>query len=322
MPLSLADLDSSARAAVVNNATYANYASARNNYLSFCIDYSLPPLYAPYSSDDARVVLSRFLAHESARGLGASALNGGLSGVRNLWVCSPPHFRDFSSGDKRVSSILKAFQDKCSIPPGHKQAIPPSAFRYIFALGPDPVVPFVLVFAFVFFLRVSEYATTSTTGCRLQVQHVVATPNSLRLHITHSKGSNEATHHERPFSPGSPRCLLKLFSAYTATRRHNSPTDPAFQWLDGSPVTDSQVNDLVHALAAAAGLDSSSLSSHSLRGGGAVAAFTLGKSDLYILREGRWAAIKSLLLYVRTLAEPYTVATMNTLFPGIFTSPA
>lgn len=307
---------------MVANSTYANYSTARNNYASFCSDYDLPLLYAPHSADDARLTLSRFLAHESKRGLGSSALNSGVAGVRNLWVCSPPLFRDFSAGDKRVSSILKAFQDQCSVPPGHKLAMPPSAFRYIFALGDDPVIPFILVFAFVFFLRVSEYTTTSSTGCRLQVQHVVATANSLRLHITHSKGSKEATHHERPFSPGSPRCLLALFTAYTSTRRNNAPTDPAFQWLDGSPVTDAQVNTLIHALAAAAGLDSSQLSSHSLRGGGAVAAFTLGKSDLYILREGRWASIKSLLLYVRTLAEPYTCATMHALFPGIFNTPA
>jgi hypothetical protein len=71
----------------------------------------------------------------------------------------------------------------------------------------------------------------------------------------------------------------------------------------------------------AAGLNGSKLSSHSMRGGGAVAAFTMGKGDLYILREGRWAAIKSLLLYIRTLAEPYTYATMQELFPGIFEIP-
>ena len=81
------------------------------------------------------------------------------------------------------------------------------------------------------------------------------------------------------------------------------------------------MNSLIQLLASAAGLDGSKLSSHSMRGGGAVAAFTMGKNDLFILREGRWASTKSLLLYIRTLAEPYTYNVMQELFPGIFETP-
>lgn len=306
---------------MVDNVTYANYRTGRNNYAHFCTKYGIPAVYTPSSADDARAILCSFLAHEAARGLGKSALNSAIHAVRNLWSNTPPHMRDFTCGDKRVYSVLKAFQEQCLTPPGHKLALPPSTLRHIFSVGSDPVIPLLFVFSFVFFLRVSEYTTTASTGCRLQVQHVYLTANSLRLLITHSKGASEPTLHERSFMPGSPRCLRALFSAYAASRRHNQPDAPAFQWLDGSPVTDTQMNALIQRLAAAAGIDGSKLSSHSMRGGGAVAAFTLGKGDLYILREGRWAAIKSLLLYIRTLAEPYTFSTMNELFPGIFDTP-
>ena len=321
VPPSLAALDSTARTAVESNPTFSNYSTGRNNWHHFLTRYSLPLGHIPGSAEDARDILIQFLSHEFARGLGPSALNSGLWAVRNLWVNSPPLFRDPSAGDKRVSTVLKSFKDKCAVLPTHKQALPPSALRHIFSLGADPVIPFILVFAFAFFLRVSEYTTTSSTGCRLQAQHVRLSPNSLRITITHSKGAKEATHHERAFSPGSPRCLHTLFSAYLAVHPKRLPTDPAFQWLDGSPVTDTQLNDLIQLLATVAGLDGSKISSHSLRGGGAVAAFTMGKNDLFILREGRWASTKSLLLYIRTLAEPYTYNVMQELFPGIFDTP-
>ena len=304
-----------------SNPTFTNYSTGRNNWLHFLAHYSLPPDLIPSTADDARDILTQFLSHEFARGLGPSALNSGLFAVRNLWINSPPHFRDLSANDKRISTVLKSLKGQCTVVPTHKQALPPSALRHIFSLGPDPVIPFIMVFAFAFFLRVSEYTTTTSTGCRLQAQHVRLSPNSLRITITHSKGTKEATSHERAFSPGSPRCLRALYTAYLATHPHLQPTDPAFQWLDGSPVTDTQMNSLIQLLASAAGLDGSKLSSHSMRGGGAVAAFTMGKNDLFILREGRWASTKSLLLYIRTLAEPYTYNVMQELFPGIFDTP-
>lgn len=262
-----------------------------------------------------------FIAYEFHRGLSASSLKLALCGARHMWVSEPP-YKDPSSGSAVLHKVLAAFQADVVVPPSYKLALPPSALKLIFSLrrAADPVVPFLLVFAFAFFLRVSEYATTANTGCRLMVKDIVPTERSLRLHIALSKTSSRPSSHERAATPGSQHCLLRLFHAYAATRTHSGPHDPALQWLDGSPVTDADVNALIAELTTLAGLPTADYSSHSLRAGGATAAFMLQKLEPWILREGRWASVKSLMLYIRTLPEPNARNIFNSMLLGVFDS--
>lgn len=264
-------------------------------------------------------LLSRFIAYEFGRGLGASSLKLAYCGVRHMWLSTPP-YKDPAAHSAMLPKVLAAFQADVAEPASYKLALPPSALLHIFSLrdSADPVVPFLLIFAFVFFLRVSEYATTAKTGCRLTTGHIAPTTNSLRVHIPLSKTSAKPSDHERARVPGSRFCPLTLYHAYAATRKHNSPASPAFQWLDGSPVTDSDVNALITELAERAELPVELYSSHSLRAGGATAAFTLEKSQPWILREGRWASVKSLMLYIRTLPEPNARNIFNSILTGVF----
>ena len=264
-------------------------------------------------------LLAQFIAYEFKRGLSASSLKLALCGTRHMWLTTPP-YRDPSAGSAIMSKILAAFQADVEQPAAYKLALPPSALLHIFNLrrSADPVVPFILIFAYVFFLRVSEYATASSTGCRLTVGNIQPTTNSLRVHIRLSKTSTKPSDHERAAAPGSPHCPLQLYHTYAATRKHSSPDSPAFQWLDGSPVTDTDVNNLITELVQRAGLPAGLYSSHSLRAGGATAAFTLDKMEPWILREGRWASVKSLMLYIRTLPEPNARNIFNSILRGVF----
>lgn len=249
--------------------------------------------------------------------MGASALKLAVCGVRHMWISTPP-FVDPSRGSQLVSKTLASFQSSVATPATFAPALPPSTLRFAFDISTDPVVPLALVLAFAFFLRVSEYSHTPVTGTRLHVSDVTPTPRTLRITIRVSKRSTKPTQHERA-ATGTRWCPLALFHAYAKTRRFNDPESPALQWLDGSPVTSDDVNSLVKRLCRRAATPSpDAYSSHSMRAGGAVAALVLEKDTAWILREGRWASVKSLLLYIRTLAEPYARATLAELLPGIF----
>ena len=263
-------------------------------------------------------MLTQFLAHEFERGLGASSLKLALCGVRNYWLSTPP-FADPSHGSQFISKALAALQQVVTTPVTFAPALPPSALRYIFDISSDPVVPLALTLAYVFFLRVSEYASTGNTGSRLETAHVTVTPRTLQIYIKLGKRSLKPSQHERAALAPTRWNLASLYATYAATRRHNEPSSPALQWLDGSPLTDDDVNRLVKALATKAGLSNpSAYKSHSLRAGGAVAALALGIDHAWILREGRWASLKTMLLYIRTLAEPFARDTLNELMPGAF----
>ena len=277
-------------------------------------------IHSPFPPPDraaAESLLTQFLAHEHTRGLGASALKLAVCGVRHYWISTPP-FRDPSCGSQLVSKALVAFQKSVESSVTYAPALPPSALRHAFDISADPVVPFALTLAFVFFLRVSEYATTSLTNSRLTVKHITVTPRTLELFISVSKRSTKPSSHERATTAPTRWNLATLYNRYASTRRR-SPADPALQWLDGSPVTDDDINRLIKALAARAGLPNpGAYSSHSLRAGGAVAALALGSDQAWILREGRWSSPRSLMLYIRTLAEPFARRTLDELMPGAF----
>ena len=168
----------------------------------------------------------------------------------------------------------------------------------------DTVASFAVLLGFLFFLRVSEYCSTSAHGARLTVDglSIIDTPDGEALQLTIRRSKTDqvgrGSVHIRG-ATGCSRCPVAAFRRYVATRRHTAASAPALQWRDGRPFTDAHLNDAVKALVSAHGSSPDFFSSHSLRVGGACAAMAAGRSDAWMLREGRWKSIESLHTYIR-----------------------
>lgn len=262
-----------------------------------CESLGLNP--TPCNRDDAETLLLNFVLHTEALALRPKTLKTYVSGIRHHWNVSTGS--DLSHNNTRISLLLRDFTSRCTLPPLYREAFRANWITH--ALGLDPVIPLALSIGFFFFLRVSEYATTANTGCRLQQRHLTTTNNAITLTVAVSKTDtvHRGSQHSR-LPLDSPICPARLYLAYLDGLPPAPADAPALRWRSGAPLTDSDVNKACKATAALAGVPSDAIaliSSHSLRVGGATAAHAAGIKDEWILREGRWENISSLRTYIR-----------------------
>ncbi len=280
-----------------DSKTYRAYANARACFFGMCDSLGLNRI--PVSPNDAETLLLNFVLHTESLSLRPKTLKTYVSGIRHHWNVSTG--TDLSHNNKRISLLIRDFTSRCTLPPLYREAFRAQWISHTLHL--DPVVPLALSIGFFFFLRVSEYATTANTGCRLQQRHLATTNDAITLTVAVSKTDtvHRGSQHSR-LPLDSPICPTRLYKAYLDGLPPAPPDAPALRWRSGAPLTDADVNRICKTAATAAGISDDAvalISSHSLRVGGATAAHAAGISDEWILREGRWESISSLRTYIR-----------------------
>ena len=234
------------------------------------------------------------------RDLRASTVRNYVCAVRHYWRCRlPSDSPAVNAVLHRPRLLIREWRRTSGLVDLFAYPLPASWLHHALRHA-DPVVPALLVTAFLFFTRASELTHASKTGTRFTVRDLSVSDSRVTIFLRLSKTDpGRGSSHERSALPGNLLCPVALLNAYLSSRRNNNPSDPAFQWRDGSPVTSGQLTDLVRSLATAAGASTEFFSSHSLRSGGACAAAEANLGEAFLLREGRWASVLSLKHYLR-----------------------
>ena len=246
-------------------------------------------------------------------GLRHATIKNYVDSTRHLWRMRLPGGSAIASARfYRPALLIRSWSCSSGLAPCHKHPLPAGWLRHALA-HPDPVYPLLAVCAFLFMTRASELSRSQTTGCRLASDQLYVADNKLFIFVGTSKTNKaEGSLHERQ-ATGGPLCPVALFNCYAASRPDARANAPALQWLSGKAVATSDITQLAKALAAAAGADPTLFSSHSFRSGGASAAFAQGMSDGWVMREGRWRSIKSMLTYIRMASAAGAMATSTML---------
>ena len=235
-------------------------------------------------------------------GLRCSTMHGYVAAVRYDWHRSPLR-SDPSAGSPLPAELINSLAAEAALPPLFRAHFPRGWLADAASLSLDPVVELAFAIGWFFFLRVSEYCTTTdrfgVTDSVLRARDLSLVANGLRLHIEHSKTDQARRGSAHIRGPtGVAVCPVAAYRRYVAARPNLDPDGPALVWADGRPFTSRDINRLIARVAAAHG-ESSLYSSHSLRSGGVTAAHAAGHQVPLLIREGRWASIDGLMIYLR-----------------------
>ena len=247
-----------------------------------------------------------------------STMRSYRSATLHYWKLElPPDSPVLCSALSRSSLYLRQLAAITELEPLHRQPFPASWLPAQPTVGEDPVQAFAVLLGFVFFLRVSEYCTTNAHGARLaasdlRVTRLPSGVEALELTIRVSKTDliKAGSTHLRA-ATGCSNCPVARFRAYVAHRGSVHADAPALQWRGGRPYTDTQLNVFIKSLAVANDAAPDFFSSHSLRSGGASAGLSAGRQDSWLMREGRWKSVSSLLCYIRMSAQGGADATAD-----------
>lgn len=150
------------------------------------------------------------------------------------------------------------------------------------------------VLAFCAFIRVGEITKTSVAKQHyLLAKHVTLKNDpldkSIELKIPHFKHSSQSTTlHIQQNTTNPQLCPFAALHNFSKVRNHESPLEPLFSFMDGSPVSRQFFTEQLRLALAFCGLDTIQYQSHSFRIGAATFAAASGSSDIQIQNMGRW----------------------------------
>jgi hypothetical protein len=148
-------------------------------------------------------------------------------------------------------------------------------------------------------LRASEFVAKDPYGATLFRKHVTILSDRVIVHLMRSKTD---TYDEGVdvilWANGGPLCPRAWALATMSNACDKSPSAPFFQTGSGAPLSYDALQKFIKHLAAAAGFNSSSFSTHSLRIGGATSLIECGFSREVVKQLGRWSS-DAYMLYVR-----------------------
>ena len=290
-----------------------NYGSGRDAYLALVHAYAASGMTAlPTDASTADRYLSLFAMHLYDSGYRSSTMLCYRSAVLHFWRISLPASHPViaatstTRGLPQSALLLRHYTAISTLEPLHRHPFPAQWLLPQPPPSEDPVTAFAVLLGFLFYLRVSEYATTAAHGARLAVEHLrVVTlsdgvTEALQVTISTSKTDlvKRGSTHVRAATGGT-FCPVARFRHYAATRRDSHSGAPALQWRDGRAFTDAHLNAGITSIAVANGAAPDFFSSHSLRSGGVAAALATGLDQAIAMREGRWLSVTSLVTYIR-----------------------
>lgn len=150
--------------------------------------------------------------------------------------------------------------------------------------------------AFCAFLRIGEITKTSAStqhyllfgnvSFKLDTQHM----QYIEINIPHFKHAKSPTStlrlHQNQTNPNL--CPHRALSHYLSIRKHDSPSQPLFSFMDGAPVTRKFFTEQLRLALTFCNLNLHHYQTHSFRIGAATTAAARGFSELQIQHMGRW----------------------------------
>jgi len=190
--------------------------------------------------------------------------------------------------------------------------VTPDMLRSLRALGAPTAVRTAAVFAFMFFLRPSEYCLSSTRAGWLtkiaRVGAVTRQPGSSNIILRVVARKNNP--HNYPIDLGSGPAtdpdLDPTIAINDMLAAHPYPSDPdAFLFCnpDGTLLRAELLTAWLRKAAVACGRDSSCIAAHSLRVGGATMAYRSGMREMWIMMRGYWLSLAGMMRYCRNFPE-------------------
>ena len=143
--------------------------------------------------------------------------------------------------------------------------------------------------AFHAFLRIGEMTRTGTAKHYLLRGQVIVDNGEMHITFNHFKHSAGTSSKITISSLGTgDMCPVEAISEYIAYRKHSSPDEPLFSFMDSSPIPRSFFTQYLQRSLRWAGLSLAAYKSHSFRIGAASTAAIKGFSESQIQYMGRW----------------------------------
>ena len=254
-----------------------------SRFVTFCSRYAFDPIRIQ------ELTILRFIAYLSHDYVSPSTVRVYLAGIR-AWHISEGHPPPLIYS-QRVKWALRAL-DKQAPPPIRARPFTIAMFSQVFphiVYTYNNVIHFsAMLLGYFGCLRSSEYCFVP--GARpLLPSHVKFVESVPRYMIVSIQGSKTAP---KGFQlvvgcTGSRICAVCWLKHAIMIRTH-PPSLPLFSLKCGTPLTRSALSAFMRASLALACLDSSSISTHSLRAGSATDAAGIGLSDSAVQQLGRW----------------------------------
>ncbi len=275
-----------------SDQTWDLYERDGNLFAAWCVDREVSPLPA-----DVTTVV-RYIASEHNR-LAPSTLR---RRVASISVIHQVHGYESPTRDPAVLDALSGAAREHAAPQRKVKAVRTSVLRTLV----EPLDPAVLAD-----LRDRAILTIGWTGAlrrsevvAIDVEHITEDPEGLKLFIPRSKRDQEGKGALTglPYLSRSETCPVRSWRAWLSASGITS--GPAFRAIDkhghlsANRLTDRQVARIVQRRATAVGLPGSQFGGHSLRAGFATEAHSKGRSELSIMRQGRWKSRSSMHGYV------------------------
>ena len=148
------------------------------------------------------------------------------------------------------------------------------------------------VFALAFFamLRPGEVMLGGEPRHTIRMRHVVLQPDRLSLTLPSSKTSSSPFHTELVARPDLISCPVGAVREYLRLRPAGERDDYFFVSHRARPLRTRSLAHIMRQAGRAAGLDSSRLTGHCFRIGGATYGAQAGMSDLQLREAGRWSS--------------------------------
>lgn len=283
-----------------------SYATGKRRYLSFCQQFSFPPLPV------CEAVLCRFVAFLFSSSLSYQTIRSYLSAIRHLQIMSGLPDPSFSSFP-RLDYVLKGSR-RCNTATPRPKRLPitPAILHQILKVwSRDPptydrrMLWAAFCLGFFGFMRAGEFTCPQQgagTQDILAWGDVAVDSHSSPTHLTIRLKRTKTD----PFGAGTTLylgitgdvlCPVAAVLGYLAVRPP-SP-GPLLCFQDGKPLSKPRLVQALRQALRAAGVDDSGYSGHSFRIGAATAAARAGLSDSFIQMLGRWKS-SAFSLYIRT----------------------
>lgn len=275
--------------------TSANHTAQFSMYLQFCLTYNLQDINPTV---DTIILYTEYLAQKFHSHKSVYNYISGVRLLHKLLGITAPSLYSFD-----LSLMLRATKMTMTTTPQPKLPITPAILLQLCSqsamLGEHGiVVQCALAFGFFAFLRQSNLAPSSAVAfdprkhtCR---GDIITQQNGLVLILKWSKTIRMGSQPRLLFMPSVPQCPtvcpLTIFRAMEKLVPTCHPNDPLLIWPGSRRqiFTIPQLAAELTTLLSQAGLDTSAYSLHSLRRGGASAAYQQGSAPADIQRHGTW----------------------------------
>jgi integrase len=292
----------------------SGYATGIRQYYRFLRSVSYPDNPFPRDQRQAEALIVAFIGALRRRPIGAQTVKNYTMAVVYAYTVyagtGPLHTCP------RIRLALDVVRKQSLATPQPRDIFLPEWLHHALAVTNEPAVHLAVSLCFFYMTRVSEV----TVRPRQHPAHILhgrdisIDPTTGMLKITlrgrkncpdrmpHTFARGRITLHAAAVARAT--CPVRLYEQYRAAIGGRYTNDgPALRLLTGAVVTPAHVSDAVARIARLVG--ALHLTPHSLRAGGATAAFRKGVPVVTIMQQGFWRSERAMMRYIRGLPEDH-----------------